>query len=147
MLACKKAPKTRFYINNTIQFRCSLSDTTLDTMVLHSSLLVAISAHLFMFIPVILYLYINDTFQRRVQVTPQVLPNQGHGQLKRAIYTSLGCRVGEWSVVCRDVQSRGGEGCGQASIFRGIRHQVKVPGYDGKPGEEDQRATNCSKIR
>ena len=32
--------------------RCSLSDTTLDTMVLHSSLLVAISAHLFMFIPV-----------------------------------------------------------------------------------------------
>ena len=32
-------------------YRCSLSDTTLDTMVLHSSLLVAVSAHLFMFIP------------------------------------------------------------------------------------------------
>ena len=36
----------------TLPYRCSLSDTTLDTMVLHSSLLVAISAHLFMFIPV-----------------------------------------------------------------------------------------------
>ena len=35
----------------TLPYRCSLSDTTLDTMVLHSSLLVAISAHLFMFIP------------------------------------------------------------------------------------------------
>ena len=35
-----------------LPYRCSLSDTTLDTMVLHSSLLVAISAHLFMFIPV-----------------------------------------------------------------------------------------------
>ena len=39
-------------VNFTFTFyRCSLSDTTLDTMVLHSSLLVAISAHLFMFIP------------------------------------------------------------------------------------------------
>ena len=35
----------------TLPYRCSLSDTTLDTMVLHCSLLVAISAHLFMFIP------------------------------------------------------------------------------------------------
>ena len=35
----------------TLPYRCSLSDTTLDTMVLHSSLLVSISAHLFMFIP------------------------------------------------------------------------------------------------
>ena len=34
----------------TLPYHCSLSDTTLDTMVLHSSLLVAISAHLFMFI-------------------------------------------------------------------------------------------------
>ena len=42
--------KTGTYL--TLPYRCSLSDTTLDTMVLHSSLLVAISAHLFMFIPV-----------------------------------------------------------------------------------------------
>ena len=35
----------------SLPYRCSLSDTTLDTMVVHSSLLVAISAHLFMFIP------------------------------------------------------------------------------------------------
>ena len=40
-----------FYCSTTLPYRCSLSDTTLDTMVLHSSLLVAISAHLFMFIP------------------------------------------------------------------------------------------------
>ena len=40
--------QARLYI---LPYRCSLSDTTLDTMVLHSSLLVAISAHLFMFIP------------------------------------------------------------------------------------------------
>ena len=40
-----------YYSSLTLPYRCSLSDTTLDTMVLHSSLLVAISAHLFMFIP------------------------------------------------------------------------------------------------
>ena len=39
------------YLTSYLPYRCSLSDTTLDTMVLHSSLLVAISAHLFMFIP------------------------------------------------------------------------------------------------
>ena len=52
------APGDLFF---TLPYRCSLSDTTLDTMVLHSSLLVAISVHLFMFIPAY-----RETFPRLV---------------------------------------------------------------------------------
>ena len=48
---CMMHFKSKKSCNLSVPFRCSLSDTMLDTMVLHSSLLVAISAHLFMSIP------------------------------------------------------------------------------------------------